>query len=104
MYAVIDLSGKQQKIEKDEIVRIEKINKNVGDKINFDRVMMLNNDSDIKIGTPYIDGVRVEAEVIRQDRDKKIRVFKKKRRKSYTKTIGHRQYYTEIKIKDIVLG
>jgi len=105
MYAVIDLSGKQQKIEKNEIIRIEKINKNVGDKIDFDRVMMLNDDSgDIKIGTPYLDGVVVKAEVLSQKRDKKIRVFKKKRRKSYTKTIGHRQYFTEIKIEDIILG
>jgi len=67
--------------------------------------MMLNDDSgDIKIGTPYLDGVVVKAEVLSQKRDKKIRVFKKKRRKSYTKTIGHRQYFTEIKIEDIILG
>lgn len=105
MYAVIDLSGKQQKVEKNEIIRIEKINKNIGDKVDFDRIMMLNDDSgDIKIGTPYIDGALVKAEVISQDRDKKIRVFKKKRRKSYTKTIGHRQYFTAVKIEDIILN
>jgi len=105
MYAVIDLSGKQQKVEKNEIIRIEKIDKNIGDKVDFDRIMMFHDDSgDIKIGTPYLDGIVVKAEVVSQDRDKKIRVFKKKRRKGYTKTIGHRQYFTAVKIEDIILS
>lgn len=103
MYVVIDLSGKQQRVEKNEIVRIEKINKSVGDEVEFDKIMMFQDDNgDIKIGAPYLENIKVKAKVLAQDRAKKIIVFKKKRRKGYTKTRGHRQYYTEIKIQDIV--
>jgi|SRR5574344_1811251 large subunit ribosomal protein L21 len=103
MYVVIDLSGKQQRVEKNEIVRIEKINKSVGDEVEFDKIMMFQDDNgDIKVGAPYLENIKVKAKVLAQDRAKKVIVFKKKRRKSYTKTKGHRQYYTEIQIQDIV--
>jgi large subunit ribosomal protein L21 len=105
MYAVIDLLGKQQRVVKDEILRIEKIDKKIGDEVEFDKIMLIQDDKgEIKIGTPYLDNVKVLAKVSNQDREKKVIVFKKKRRKSYTKTQGHRQYYTEIKIKDIVIS
>ncbi|MDR0676225.1 MAG: 50S ribosomal protein L21 [Elusimicrobiota bacterium] len=103
MYAVIDLSGKQQRVEKNEIIRIEKVSKNIGDEVEFDKIMMLQDENgEVKIGTPYLNDIKVTAKVLAQDRAKKIIVFKKKRRKSYTKTQGHRQYYTEIKIQDII--
>jgi len=86
MYAVIDLAGKQQKVEKDEVIRIEKLNKDIGENIEFDKIMMLQDENgDVKIGTPYLENVKVTAIILNQDRDKKILVFKKKRRKSYKK-------------------
>ncbi len=105
MYAVIDLEGKQQKIEVNEVVRIDKLDNEIGDEIEFTKVMLIkNSDGELSIGAPYIENAKVTAKVLNQDRDKKILVFKKKRRKSYDKMQGHRQDYTEIQIKEILLG
>jgi len=105
MYAVIDLTGKQQRVEKDEVIRIEKIDKNIGESVEFDKIMMIQDEKgEVKIGTPYLENIKVTAIVLNQDRAKKIIVFKKKRRKGYKKTQGHRQYFTEIAIKDIIIN
>ena len=103
MYAVIDLVGKQQRVEKNEVIRIEKLDKNIGDSVEFDKVMMLQDEKgEIKIGAPYLENIKVTGIVLNQERAKKIIVFKKKRRKGYKKSQGHRQYYTEIAIKEII--
>lgn len=105
MYAVIDLAGKQQRVVKDEVIRIEKLNKQIGENVEFDKIMMFQDEKgEVKIGTPYLENVKVTGIVLDQDRAKKIIVFKKKRRKGYKKTQGHRQYYTAVAIKDIIFN
>lgn len=94
--AVIQTGGKQYKVKPGDIIKIEKIESD-NNKISFDKVLML----DDKIGTPYIENVCVNAEILEQKRDDKILVFKKNRRKNYRKTLGHRQYITVAKIIDI---
>lgn len=99
MYAVILTGGKQYKVEKDLIVKVEKINANVGDKISFDAAL-INNDGTLTVGTPIIEKA-VEAEVVAQDKAKKIIVYKYKAKKNERKRQGHRQPYTAIKILSI---
>ncbi|MCP4481899.1 MAG: 50S ribosomal protein L21 [bacterium] len=104
MYAVIDLTGKQQKVEQDEVIRIDKLDKNIGDEVAFDKVILFKNENgDVNIGTPYLEDVKVTGKVLDQDREKKIIVFKKKRRKGYKKKQGHRQDYTAVQITNIEL-
>lgn len=104
MYAVIATGGKQYRVEENQILRVEKLDGEVGASINFDKILMVGNSSEPKIGRPYLSGAVVEAEITEQDRAKKILVFKKKRRKGYKKIRGHRQCYTAVKIMKIVNG
>jgi large subunit ribosomal protein L21 len=100
MYAVIRTGGKQYKVEEGDILRVEKIEAEKGDKVTFDDVLLIGGD-DYAIGSPTVKGAQVSASVVRQFRDKKIIVFKMKRRKRYRKTQGHRQYLTEVRITQI---
>jgi large subunit ribosomal protein L21 len=100
MYAVIKTGGKQYKVEEGDILRVEKIEAEKGDKVTFDDVLLIGGD-DYAIGSPTVKGAQVSASVVRQFRDKKIIVFKMKRRKRYRKTQGHRQYLTEVRITQI---
>ncbi len=102
MYAVIATGGKQYKVSKDDKVRLEKLNGEVGTSIKFDKVLMVGGVDEPKIGKPFLAGISVEAEILAQDRAKKILVFKKKRRKGYKKMQGHRQHFTEVKVTKIV--
>ncbi|MFQ5454824.1 MAG: 50S ribosomal protein L21 [Nitrospirota bacterium] len=101
MYAVIETGGKQYRVSPGDILDIEKIDKNKGEKVEFNNVLMIHGKEDFTIGTPLLDDTTVTGEVISQDRKKKIIVFKKKKRKNYKKTQGHRQYFTRVKIIDI---
>ena len=101
MYAVIATGGKQYRVEQGEVLRVEKLNAQEGDTIEFDQVLMMGNGDDVSIGAPYIDGGKVSAEVRAQGRAKKIDIVKFKRRKHHRKQMGHRQSYTEIVIKEI---
>ncbi len=101
MYAVIATGGKQYRVEQGEVLRVEKLDAEEGDTIEFDRVLMMGNGDDVNIGTPYIDGGKVSAEVRLQGRAKKIEIVKFKRRKHHRKQMGHRQSFTEIVIKEI---
>lgn len=103
-YAIIQSGGKQHKVSVGDILRVEKINGKKGDTIFLHDVLMVADDKDIKTGQPNISGVSVTAEVLRQERAKKIIVFKSKRRKGYRKKQGHRQHYTALRIKDINVG
>ena len=96
MFAVIKTGGKQYKVQNNDIIKVEKL---AADKeIVFDEVLMAGD----KIGAPIVAGAKVKAEILEQIRDKKIIVFKKKRRHNYRRKQGHRQYLTVLKIKDIV--
>ncbi len=104
MYAVIESGGKQHRVEPGEVLKLEKLNASEGDTIDFDNVMMIGEGSDVKIGAPYVDGGKVTAEIVSHGRGKKITIIKMKRRKHYRRQAGHRQSYTEIKIKEISGG
>lgn len=101
MYAVIETGGKQHKVTEGEILRVEKIDAEVGTEITFDKVMMVKKDDTVMVGKPYVDNASVTAEIVEQGKHKKIIVFKYKRKKNYQRKKGHRQRYTTLQIKAI---
>ena len=104
MYAVIVTGGKQYRVEEGETLRIEKLVAEDGANVDFDRVLMVADGSDVKVGTPELKGAKVSATVTGQGRGEKVRIVKFKRRKNYLRTQGHRQSYTEIKVTAIAAG
>ena len=98
MYAVIVAGGKQHRVREGDLVRVEKIDGDVGASVELDQVLMVASDSGPQIGTPVVDGARVEAEIVRQGRSRKVLVFKKQRRKNYRRLYGHRQPFTHLRI------
>ncbi|GJM06854.1 MAG: 50S ribosomal protein L21 [marine bacterium B5-7] len=101
MHAVILTGGKQYRVAEGDVLRIEKLKAEVGEKVAFDQVLLVSNDADIKIGKPMLAGAAVNAEVMSHGRDKKITIIKFKRRKHHDKQQGHRQHFTEVKITGI---
>lgn len=104
MYAVIRSGGKQYRVAEGDVLRVEKLEAEAGATIEFDQVLMIGGDDDVRIGTPLVEGGRVAAEVVSQGRGRKIEVVKFKRRKDYQRHYGHRQHYTEVKITGIQAG
>jgi len=104
MFAVIKTGGKQYKTQEGDVLHIEKINKKKGQKLTFDKVLLIVDDGKAVIGTPVVKDASVKAVVLDNIKDKKIIVFKKKRRKRYKKKAGHRQLLTKIKVEEIVYG
>jgi large subunit ribosomal protein L21 len=103
MYAIIQSGGKQHKVAKGEVFQIEKIDKNVGDKVEFTEVLFVGGDKTApKVGQPYLPDARVVGSVVTEDRAPKILVFKKKHRKQYRRTKGHRQGFTAVRVEDII--
>ncbi len=100
MYAVIKTGGKQYRVAAGDKLRVEKLPGNVGDTVTFGEVLMLGGEA-IKIGAPMIAGAKVEAKIVAQDRDKKIIVFKFRRRKNYRRKNGHRQPFTALEITNV---
>ncbi len=100
MYAVFKTGGKQYKVAEGEFLKVEKLDTSLGETIVFDDVLMIGGDT-VKVGTPLVAGASVTAKVAIQGRDKKVLVFKAKRRKNSRKLIGHRQYHTVLKIEKI---
>ena len=101
MYAVIESGGKQHRVIEGETLKLEKLEVSTGDSINFDKVLMVGEGADVKIGAPYLESGKVTAEVVSHGRGKKINIIKFKRRKHYRKQQGHRQWFTEVKITGI---
>lgn len=101
MYAVIQTGGKQYKVTEGEILKVEKLDGEAGDKLTLDQVLMLKDDNGIRIGMPTVMDALVTVEVIEQGRSKKITVYKYKKRKNYRRKQGHRQAYTKIKVEKI---
>ncbi len=101
MYAVIETGGKQYKVNQGEILKVEKLAGEAGDKITLEQVLLISDGEAVRIGSPTIAGARVTAEVIEQGRNKKITVYKYKKRKNYRRKQGHRQAFTKIKIETI---
>lgn len=100
MYAIIETGGKQYKVQVGDLVRVEKLECNVGDKVTFDKVLAVG-DSELTLGNPTIAGKTVTGTCIKQDKAKKVIVYKYKRKSGYHKKNGHRQYFTEVKIDSI---
>jgi large subunit ribosomal protein L21 len=98
--AVVQISGKQVRVHENDVIRVPLLADEVGSSVEFGQVLLVS-DSDIKVGTPTVEGAKVVAEVLEHGRDKKIRVFKMKRRKTYRRTKGHRQHFTQIRITAI---
>ena len=101
MYAVIQTGGKQYRVEEGTTLKIEKLELGSSDTVEFDKVLMVQSDSETKIGQPYIESGKVTAKVVSQGRHKKVKIIKFKRRKHHMKQMGHRQYFTEIQITGI---
>jgi len=104
MFAVIKTGGKQYKVEEGDVLYVEKLNKEKGKKVSLDKVLLIGDEGNTLIGTPFVKNALVKVEVIENFKDKKVIVFKKKRRKQYKKKRGHRQELTRIKIEEIVSG
>ena len=101
MYAIIETGGKQYKVKEGDVVRIEKLHANDGDKVDFEKVLAIINGDNTKFGAPLVEGAKVAAIVQRQGKDKKIIIFKYKPKKNYRLKQGHRQPFTEVKIEKI---
>ncbi len=101
MFAVFQSGGKQHRVTEGDVVKLELIDAEPGEEVVFDQVLMLANGDDVNVGAPYVEGRQVKAEVLRNERNKKIRVIKFKRRKGYMRRQGHRQWFTEVKITAI---
>ena len=98
MYAVISSGGKQYRVEKDAILRVEKIYGEIGAPVTFDKVLMFSDGENIRVGTPVLDDVSIQGHIVEQGKAKKIIVFKYKKRKRYRRKQGHRQLYTAVRI------
>ena len=103
MYAIVEIAGQQFKVENEKKIFVHRLNNSAGDAVEFDKVLLVDNDGKVKIGTPSVKGAKVTARVIDHVRGEKVIVFKKKRRKGYQKRNGHRQDFTQIQIEAITL-
>jgi large subunit ribosomal protein L21 len=101
MYAIVEIAGLQYKVEKDQRLYVNRLNVEEGKKVKFDRVLLIEENGDVKVGAPVIDGALVEATVNGEVKGDKVLIFKKKRRKGYQKMNGHRQMFTSITINKI---
>ncbi|MBI5442638.1 MAG: 50S ribosomal protein L21 [Deltaproteobacteria bacterium] len=101
MYAVVKTGGKQYRVSEGDFFKVEKVPGEVGDSVVFDQVLLVSGDGDVRVGRPLVEGSRVTGTIVEQGREKKIIVFKMKRRKGFRKKQGHRQFYTGVKVTSI---
>jgi large subunit ribosomal protein L21 len=103
MYAIVEIAGQQFKIEKEKKIFVHRLEQNEGEQVEFDRVLLIDNEGDVKVGTPVVEGAKVSAKVLEHLKGDKVKVFKKKKRKGYQKMNGHRQQFSQILIEDIIV-
>ena len=101
MYAIVETGGKQYRVETGTTIQVERLPGDVGARIELDKVHLVHGNDGILVGQPLINGAKITAEIVRQGRTRSITVFKKKRRKNYRRTRGHRQGFTQLLIKNI---
>ena len=101
MYAVIRSGGKQHRVAPGDTVKVEKLPGAVGDTVELDEILMVSGEDAVSVGAPLVPGATVKATVVAQDRHRKVIVFKKKRKKQYRRTRGHRQAFTEVRVDEI---
>ncbi len=104
MYAVIVSGGKQHRVAPGDVLTLEKLDAAEGETVDFENVMMVGEGGDVKIGTPYVKGGKVTAEVVSHDRHDKVKIIKLKRRKHHRRQAGHRQWYTRVRIIEVSGG
>jgi len=101
MYAIVDIAGQQFKVKKDQKIFVHRLDAEPGNQVDFDKVLLIDNDKNVSVGAPVIEGAMVSAKVLEHLKGDKVIVFKKKRRKGYQKMNGHRQYLSQILIESI---
>lgn len=104
MYAIVCTGGKQYRVTEGEVITVERIPGEVGDAVELKDVLLVKGEEDLRIGAPTVQGALIQGQIVRQDRGKKIIVFKHKRRKGYRKKQGHRQDLTWLRIQKIEMG
>ena len=101
MYAVIETGGKQYRAAEKDVLRVEKLEANVGEEVTLDKILMVSTDGGVRVGAPYVDGATVTARVVRQGKGRKIEGFRFKAKKNERKRFGHRQFFTELVVQSI---
>jgi large subunit ribosomal protein L21 len=102
MYAIVDIAGQQFKVQKDQKIFVHRLEAEEGTEMNFDKILLVDNDGKITIGSPTVENAKVTAKVLDHVKGDKVIIFKKKRRKGYKLKNGHRQQFTQIQIAEIV--
>ena len=102
MYAIVEIAGQQFKVEKDQKLFVHRLENAEGDSVSFDKVLLIDNDGKVQVGSPTIEAAKVTAKVLKHVKGDKVIVFKKRRRKGYAKKNGHRQQFTQIQVEAIV--
>lgn len=103
MYAIVESGGKQYRVAEGEVIDVEKLSVPEGEKVSLDRVLMVADGGDVRVGTPLVEGARVEATVLDHGKGRKIRIFKYKPKIRYRRRAGHRQPYTRLRIERILV-
>ena len=101
MFAVLNTGGKQYKVSQGDLIKVEKLQSDVGDMVTLSQILMVGEGPDVEVGSPYVANCEVTCEVVSQGKGANIIVFKKRRRKNYRRKNGHRQRFTEVKITEI---
>ncbi|MCT4603308.1 MULTISPECIES: 50S ribosomal protein L21 [Marinifilum] len=102
MYAIVEIAGQQFKVEKDQKIFVHRLEAEEGGQVEFAKVLLVDNEGEVVVGAPAVEGAKVTAKVLSHMKGDKVKVFKKKRRKGYKKLNGHRQYLSQIQIEEIV--
>ena len=102
MYAIVDIAGKQFKVAKDQYIYAPKMEGEAGSNVSFEKVLLLDNNGSVEVGAPTVKGVKVSGKILEHVKGNKVIIFKKKRRKGYQKLNGHRQQFTQIRVKEII--
>ncbi|MGM0612626.1 MAG: 50S ribosomal protein L21 [Bacteroidota bacterium] len=101
MYAIVEIAGDQQKVEKGKELFVNRLTGEEGSTVELDKVMLVDDNGKVNVGSPVVEGAKVYAKIVEHLKGDKVKVFKKKRRKGYQKMNGHRQYLTKLQIEDI---
>ena len=104
MFAVLKTGGKEYRVAKGDVIRVEKLEGKVGDQVALKDVLMVSGEGQVQVGTPNVDNAIITGEIVREVKGKKILTYKMKRRKNYRRMKGHRQTYTYLKVNEISLG
>ena len=102
MYVIVDIQGQQFKVKQDQKLFVHRINADQGSEVEFEKVMLIDNEGTITVGTPVVEGAKVVVEILSHLKGDKVLVFKKKRRKGHRKLNGHRQQFSEVRVKEII--